>query len=103
MNLPKAALLLLLCLACECVPPSAAQSDLGRELKVGLLVSDNFPFSGPARGPTEPKNAGLEGFEVRGRNSILLKKEEWRARGATLVAVPSWPQACPCKKMLEVW
>jgi hypothetical protein len=96
MQLPKAPLLALvpvLCLGCLCVGPCAAQaqdSNLGGDLKVGLLGmgNDSWPFSGPARGPTDPQNAGLEGFEVRGRQGPARRS---RAGLGALAAVPPPP------------
>ncbi len=36
----------------------------GEELRVGLLATDNWPFSGAAKGEAPSNHAGLEGFEV---------------------------------------
>ena len=90
---PKAswlALVLVLALGCVCVAPCAAQAqepNLGGELKVGLLGmgNDSWPFSAPAKGPTEPQNAGLEGFEVRGRGACPVEQGgTWPAGGSTI-------------------
>ena len=91
---PKAswlALVLVLALGCVCVAPCAAQAqepNLGGELKVGLLGmgNDSWPFSAPARGPTEPQNAGREGFEVRGRGGCPVEQGGTCPAGGSAIA-----------------